>query len=367
MLNKKSLKKVIISVLALTMVLGTVVFAAEGIYTKKLTATYGRIRFNYEGSDVTSQIESAYGTPAFVTEGRSYVPVRAIADLVGVDIDYDNTNHIVKITDPKIAAHKSQLDDKDAEIAKLKAEVEKLKKEEKKAEEAKKDLKSLESSLNKKYSEYEKVEFDIVLKESGNKITIDVTTNLGNTRDEQNWLRMKYSDKKYFMEDLVDQVKKDFKDADISGTIYDSFSRRNLHTFKLNNNGTVSITDGYYGGYNDYYGCNDGYVDSRVRSEFDSKYIYDARLTKLDYRGRNIDFEIDFPTKYKKEWDDLLVSQIESMLDYISDGIDSNYDYDYGYGYSDDIYGRIYSGSELLGTYTRDFRYNTRGRFTPSK
>lgn len=361
MLNKKSLKKVIITILALTMVLGTVAFAADSIYTKKLTATYGKVKINFQGSDVTSQIEQMYGAPAFIAENKTYVPVRSIGDLVGVDIEWDEKTNTAYITDPKIEEHKNQLNEKNKEIAKLELkilELEKVKKEEKKEEVSKTDLKSLQASLNKKYSEYEKVEFDIVLKESGKKITIDINTNLGNTRDDQNWIRMRYSDKKYLMEDVVEQVRKEFKDADISGNIYDSFSRRNLHTFKLNSNGNVSISGGNYDDryYGDDYYYGDGYVDRTVRDEFDSKRIYDAKLIKLDYRGKSADFSIDFPKGYKDIWSGLTDNQKIAMLDSISREIEYEYeyDYDYNYRYLDYIDGRIYSGSDLVGIYTRD-------------
>lgn len=375
MLNKKNFKKVIITILALTMVLGTVAFAADSIYTKKITATYGKVKINFEGSDVTKQIEQMYGAPAFIAENKTYVPVRSIGDLVGVDIEWDEKTNTAFITDPKIAEHKRQLNEKDKEIALLELEIAKFKKAEKeevKKEEEKKDLKSLQASLNKKYSEYEKVEFDIVLKENGKKITIDINTNLANTRDDQNWIRMRYSDKKYLMEDVVDQVKKEFKDADISGNIYDSFSRRNLHTFKLNTNGNVSITDGYYGGYygDDYY-YGDGYVDRTVRSEFDSKNIYDARLIKLDYRGRDAYFEIDFSKTYEDKWKGLENHQIISMLDSIAREIIKEYDYnyaydDYYYDYTDYVDGKVYMGSQLLGTYRKDFGRNTSATFIPA-
>lgn len=371
MFNKKSYKKVIITILALTMILGTVTLAAEGIYTKQLTATYGKIKFNYEGSDVTSQIEEIYGTPAFISEGRSYAPIRAIADLLGVDIDYDNTTHTAIITDPREDEHRKQLDDKDTEIAKLKAEITKLEKEvkkvkeeEKKEEVVKKDLKSLQTSLNKKYSEYEKVEFDIVLKEEkSNKITIDVTTNLSQTRDEQNWIRMRYSDKKYLMEDLVDQVKKEFKNADITGTIYDSFSRKNLYTFRLNTNGTVSITNSDYIGGNSDYRPGAGSLDSYVDDQFYREYgITGARLYDSNY-GTWYDesFEIYFPdtSSNTTEW-----NRIKNNYDieYVLDRISKEIEYEYNLDYDRYIYIDIKKGGTLVGTYTRDLRTST-GRF----
>ena len=365
MFNKKSYKKVIITVLALTMILGTVALAAEGIYTKQLTATYGKIKFNYEGSDVTSQIESNYGTPAFVTQGRAYAPIRAIGDLLGVDIDYDNTTHTAKITDPREEEHKKRLDEKDIEIAKLKAEITKLEKEvkeEKKEEVTKNDIKALQEALNKKYSEYEKVTFDIVLKDTNNKITIDATTNLSNTRDEQNWIRMRYSDKKYLMEDLVDQVKKEFKDADVSGVIYDSFSRRNLYTFRLNTNGTVTINSTGYDGFNDGRD-NVGTLNSYVYREFMDYGVANASLYRSSWGRLDETFEIYFPENdlNTTEWNKL---KNTSNIEYILDRISREIEYEYNLPYDGYMYIDIKKGTTTVGTYSRDLRYNTGGKFT---
>lgn len=357
MFNKKNYKKVLISVLALMMIFGTVALAAEGIFDKKITATYGRIKFTYKGNDVTKLIENQYGTPAFTVDGRAYAPVRAMADLLGVDIDYDNKTHTVKITDSKEESYKLDLDKKNKEIEEKEKEIEELKKEVKKLKEGtvdKADLKSLETSLNKKYGEYEKVEFDIVLKENKNDISIDINTDLRNTRDEQNWIRMKYSDKKYLMEDVVAEVRKAFPNTDVTGNIYDSSSRKNLYTFRQTKNGSLSITNNdYVGGYDDYYDRYDGYVDSTVRSKFKSLYIDDARLSRLDYSGRTAYFKIDFSNTYSSEWRNSSDDDIEYILDYIARDIEDNY--------IDDIQGDIYMGGTRVGTY--DKRDNSSGRF----
>lgn len=81
-------KKVLATTIMLVLALSTVAIAANNVYDKKLTATHGRIKFKVDGKDVTSQIESKYGSPAFVVKeygSRSYVPVRAIAELMGLE------------------------------------------------------------------------------------------------------------------------------------------------------------------------------------------------------------------------------------------------------------------------------------------
>ncbi len=376
MFNKKSYKKAIMTVLALTMILGTVALAAEEIYTKQLTATYGRIKFNYEGSDITSQIEEKYGAPAFVVVDKAYAPVRAIADILGVDIEYDNMTHTAIITDPKAEEHKKQLGEKDAEIEKLKAEVEKLEKnvkeEPKKEEVVANDLASLEKELNRQYVDYKNIEFIISLSKSGNRVNVEITTDFINAKNQYNWGRITSTERKYIVEDIVSQVRKNSPNSDISGHIYEKYNKRYLYSFSQASNGSLNVSIGANSGIYDG-GFNDSYVDSRVKSQFDSKGIYDARLSRVNYAATTANFDIHFSNGYMYEWNGLSTSEIESMLDYISSGINYNdyyndyynnyYGYGYGYGYGNGAYIRVYAGNELLGTYSRSHNYSS-GTFT---
>ena len=127
MFKKSKLQRVFLLTLVLVMALTTVAAAANSIYTKELTATYGRIKFKVDGKDVTNAIESKYGTPAFVVDDRSYVPVRAIAELMGLEVKYDNATHTAELIDTKSKEY-------EAEIKKLNDEIKKLKDEAKKEE-----------------------------------------------------------------------------------------------------------------------------------------------------------------------------------------------------------------------------------------
>lgn len=355
---KKNYKKVVIPALALTMMVSSVALSAEAIYNKQLTATYGRIKFNYEGKDVTKQIESKYGTPAFTADDRAYAPVRAIADLLGTDIDYDSRTHTVKITDTKVESHKKELDSKNKEIANKDKKIEELEKEIKKLKDGtvdKADLKSVETSLNKKYGEYEKVEFNIVLKESKDTISIDINTDLKNIRDEQNWIRMRNSDKRSLIEDIVAEVRKAFPSTAITGNIYDSYSRKNLYTFSQSKTGSLSVSDRDYDDRDDK--GNYGSLDSYVRGEFTDYGIKNASIYRRNPGKSNETFEISFSSTYERDWDDLVYKdyrEVESLLDDIADEIEYYYNYDYRY---DDIYIEIYMGNDMVG------KYNTKRGF----
>lgn len=240
MYNYSRFKKILVTTLALILVLGTAAVAAESIYTKQIKATFGRIKFNVDGKDVTQQIENKYGTPAFVTEdGRSYVPVRAIADLMGLDIDYDNNTHTAKLTDAKSEKYEKQLKEKDQEIAELKKEIKDLKKNV--VEET--SLKDLEKKLNKDFGTYKNVNFDITLKETSSAIDANITVDLKTSSEKSDWNKLNNNDKKYYVEDLVYEIAKEFKDTKITGSIYNNNTKRDLLTFTKNkNSSTVSIS-----------------------------------------------------------------------------------------------------------------------------
>ena len=336
-------KKILISTLVFMLLLSTVVVAASNIYEKKLTATHGRIKFKVDGKDVTKEIEGKYGTPAFTVHEygyRSYVPVRAIADLMGLEIKYDDSTHTAEIIDPK----KSEIYEKDVEIAKLKQEVIILERE---LESLKKDvvvetdLKTLEKKLNKEYGTYENIEFDIVLKENKNNINVSIEVDFYDTRNQSYWNRMTYSNKKTLVEDITDMISKEFTNADITGSIYDNYYRRDLLTFSKKKGSSVSIS------YRDY---RDNYRYDELLD--DAEYYLDANLRKyfvvseISIRER-YDGEIYGTIRLKDEgqWIRDVEDDVDNALYYAESSLIDRY----GSSTYFDI--EVFLGSRKVGTY----------------
>lgn len=363
-------KKTLVITMLLVLALSTMAIAANNIYDKKLTATHGRIKFKVDGKDVTKEIESKYNSPAFTVReynSRSYVPVRAIAELMGMKVEYDDSTHTAEIIDVKSEKYEKELEKKDEEIAELKKEIEKLKKNV--VEET--DLKALEKKLNKEYSTYKDVDFDIKLKESKNRIDVDIVVDLRDGRQENAWSRMGHNNKKAMIEDITDIINKEFSNVDIYGYIYDEFYRKNMLTFNMRKNGSVNISydDRIRDSYDRYY------IDKLVENEFYKEGINDATISKVSTGSREIYFEIDFSSKYETEWKKLGKDDVARILDKIADEI--IYDYDY-YDYHDDYYNRdryyyddyyrdvrayVYMGNTKQGEYYRNYR-DYRGSFT---
>lgn len=252
MFRNKKTQKVVLSTLLVFTLLSTVAFAANGIFDKKITATHGRIKLSYQGEDITKAVEEKYGTPAFTVkeyDGRAYVPVRALADIMGVSVTYDNATHTANFVDSEKLVLQKQLELKDQEIAALQAENNKLKnqvKEEEKKETAKTDIKELEKKLNKDYDVVDNVSFDITLKETSSKITATITIDTRDSSERNAWRKMRTSDRKSLMEDIADDISKIFKNHKVEGSIYDNYERYTLYDFTMNSSGKVTVTDRDY-------------------------------------------------------------------------------------------------------------------------
>ncbi len=326
MFRKGRVRKVLTITILLVLALSTIAIAANEVYQKKLTATFGRIKFKVDGKDVTKEIESKYDTPAFTVNSRSYVPVRAIAELMGMEVKWDGETHTAEIIDVKSKEYEEELKKKDKEIDELKKEVEKLKKNV--VEE--KDLKALQKQLNSEFGTYEDVDFDITLKESKNRIDVTLTMDLRNSRQESAWNRIKHNEKKAMIEDIADIISSEFTNVDIYGSIYDEYYRKDVITFNKKKGSSLSISyDGRGSGY--YYDDRD--IEDIIYNEFDRKKI-DVQVYDIDIGSYDIYLDIDLDISYS-EWKDIRNYELLDILDRISDKIFDYYAYDYGY-YDDD-------------------------------
>ena len=323
MFNKGRFRKVLTITMLLVLTLSTIVLAANEINVKKLTATHGRIKFKVDGKDVTSQIESKYSSPAFTVKeynSRSYVPVRAIAELMGMEVKWDGETHTAEIVDVKSKEYEEEIEKKDKEIAELKKEIEKLKKNV--VEET--DLKAMEKKLNSEYGTYEDVDFDIRLKESTNRIDVTMTMDLRNSRQEGAWNRINYNNRKAMIEDIVDMISSEFKNVDIYGSIYDEYYRKDVHTFNKKQDKSLSMSYGGRSGSNYDY---DDDIDGVVYDEF-GYYDIDAYLEDLRSSSSNVYLEVDIHYGDKSEWRGLGDSKRLDILDKISDEVFYYYDCD---------------------------------------
>jgi len=187
------------------------------------------------------------GTEApFISEGRTYVPLRMLINTFGdKTISWDAVNQKVIITDAEnslryqLAEKESQIEDLQSENDDLQSEIDDLENEIEDLEDEIDDLEDGNSSMDLSDLEdylvdyYEDDITDIVL--SGDEDDIRVTIKV----DESDWDSFSAYEKENFLQDICDDIWYDFEDADITGTVKEGSSI--LQTFEVSAGDDVSI------------------------------------------------------------------------------------------------------------------------------
>lgn len=348
MFKGSKVKKILALSVVFVICLSTIAIAANEIYQKQLTATFGKVKVKVAGADVTNQIETTYGAPAFIANDRTYVPLRAL-ELAGLQITWDPITNTAEIVDIKSMIYESELKKKDAKIAELEKTIKEL--EEKVVDE--KDLADLEEKFNDLFGYYKGVYFDIELKEKTNRIDVNIYINLSKSSQRNSWNSMKESHIRDMIEYITDAISTEIKNVDIYGYIYDEYNKEDLVTFnKKKTSKSVSIS---FEDKTDYY---------RDLEDFVYDLFYDELGIEIDSfdlstSGDRIYFDIEFAEKYLDDWYEMNETEREEFLDIISDEIiyyyeDDDYKHIYGtiivdgyveeeyYRHFDDLYGEIY-------------------------
>ncbi|MGI6331700.1 MAG: stalk domain-containing protein [Zhaonellaceae bacterium] len=181
---------------------------------------------------------------------RVYVPVRAMSEILGKNVDWDSAAYAVRVTDKPDAATdakvkelentitqlKNQLAEKDMQYLILQAQYEALLEEGKTM-----SLKDMQKQLNKEYDEYRDVEFDITLSGKESDITVEIAVDLDDFEDE--WDDLSDNNKTKYLQGIVDDLLEEYEDAEIEGYIYDSStkSKPKLATFTVSSKGKVQL------------------------------------------------------------------------------------------------------------------------------
>lgn len=84
--------------LAMTLLCGTAL-AANTIKTQMIEANYMGIRVVIDGLEVTPKDATGHTVEPFTSNGTTYLPVRAVAEALGKDVEWDGENRIVYIGD----------------------------------------------------------------------------------------------------------------------------------------------------------------------------------------------------------------------------------------------------------------------------
>ena len=234
-------------------------------YTTKLNATYKNIRVSYNGT-----IKSIDKEP-FAIDGSTYVPVRAIGELVGANVTWDGPNNLIKITSTasntvptdnsaQLTLLQQQLQTSNYNLALAQREVETLK-----AELAtyknntsnpssstgtstgtsitSEQLTATEDYLVDNYSEYfRNIEFDFDLRKSSSYLVLTISYDTRNENTAYDELSQTKIDT--FIEKVCDEIANRHADIDIEGTIeYTKSSAVEKASFEYNSKKDKVTTD----------------------------------------------------------------------------------------------------------------------------
>ncbi|MEC1715445.1 stalk domain-containing protein [Schinkia azotoformans] len=228
------------SVLSATALLSGVLFTTSvdaSSALKKVDAHYKNIKIINNSQEVTIDPK----TEPFLLNGVTYIPLRMMGELYNKNVQWNgesNTITIKDITTPisqaTVDSLTAQIKAKDLQIAQLQAEINKLKESQKTG-----NLNTLEKQLNDDYYDYYNDLDDVDIMLSGDKNKIDIRIDV----DGKDWNSLTSSEKTKFLQAIINDILKEFKDADIKGTIKDADnSSKQLASFNIDSSDKVRLT-----------------------------------------------------------------------------------------------------------------------------
>ena len=228
----KNYKKlaVLIAVMVLTLSVASTGFAANTM--ANLKAYYRNIKIMRNGT----QVQMA--TEPFIVDGTTYVPLRAISELLDKEVTFDGVNYKINIIDKpgqNVNEMYAQILSQQQTISQLEAKIKTL-------ESNKKiDLDDLEDDLNDDYDEIEDIEV-VEIKLDGDEDDIEVEIYVDDS--DNDWDDLSDSEIEAFLQDIVDDILDAYKGADIEGFIEDEDSGDELVSFTLSTKDKVVLGNG---------------------------------------------------------------------------------------------------------------------------
>jgi len=335
MFNKK--KMVIAFVVMLSvLILPAVQYSHASVLKKTVDAWYRDIKIVANGTQVQMPLEP------FIMNDSTYVPVRAISEILGKNVAWDGATSSITITDKpgsNVAVLNNTILQQNAEITRLKAEIADLKEQLDDAKSSSDDLNDLEDELNDDYSDFENIEFDIGLDGDEDDIQVEISFDGGEYLDE--WDTLSNSEIEDYLQDIVDDILDEFDGADIDGFIEDSDSNKTMVEFTVDSKGNVSTDSSDFD--SDLENFEDDLNDN-YSNNFDGFEI----SISLSGDEDNIKFYVEVDSN---DWETLSNNAIGDFMDAVYDDISDEFD-------DATVKGYVYDGSVRLGTYTSSSGYD---------
>lgn len=324
---------------------------AAGDYKTK-NVLYGGVRLYYNGTyqNATSQ--------AVLIDGTTYLPVRALGNMLGLSLDWNQNTSTVSIagtTDTLLSAQ-AQLRAKDYQIAALTKELEQLKNQgvvsgvtssnntssnydtTSGTDILGTEITATRKALENKYEDYfDGIEFDFSLSLNSSKLRL--TIEIDDSTDYREFNKLSRSEVKEFLEDVCDEVRDRHDKIAITGAIKYTSNNKTLYSFNYSKSDDLSYSIGSSSS-SSYYDDDDlldiveetGYVKIEGYS---SRIDVEKAKVRVNDDSERITFtlylDID-DSDMKKAWNDNTGTNNDSILkDYlkeIADDLEDETDYD---------------------------------------
>lgn len=245
----------------LCLVLGLSTVFSAGIVDaanyKSLKAAYDNIQVSYNGVIKTLDKEP------FTVDGVTYVPLRAVSQIMGANVDWLSASKTVKITDIKTTDNSAQLSSlqqelatanynlilKQREIDNLTAELAKYKQDTSTGSDVSTSaLNKTLASIQETFGTENRIDWTFDLTQNSNgKLELEISYDSRN--DESRFNRLSSSELRLFTQDICAAIRKNHSDIEIVGSITDSrsdWAKANFTYSKTNKISFDLMSDSYY-------------------------------------------------------------------------------------------------------------------------
>lgn len=322
-------KRIIAVLLCLSLILVAAGIAEAAMATRQVSAVYQNMQIFVNGKAVGVQPDEE----PFIYNGRTFVPIRMVAEALNMNVEWVDAIKSVKITgaaaqaDPNVLAQKdkeiqdlkNQLAQKNSEIQSLNNTIASLRK-----NSDDDTINNLEDDLLSSYDNLEDVDIDdISLDGDEDEVDVDIEVDLSDFGDE--WDELTDSDIENWVEDMVGDIQdKLSEDTEVNGTITDIDSDDVLVDFSKNGDSSLDVDfrdEDYRNG-----GSNSGDVADNLEGE-------DFKVDSIAFTLDRVDYSNNRVTVYlyaddngaSSEWDDLSSSTIDSEVIDICEEIANTY------------------------------------------
>lgn len=273
---------------------------AEDI-TEVIQATGSNARVIYNGKEASLEIK-----PVLV-EGYNYLSVRALASLFGKNIEWNQNENKILISDrtnPVLESLNSELAAKNKSIAELQDKVKRL--ENDIVSGKKLSLRELQDKINNEYGEYEGVIYRVIL--SGNEDEIRVKIEIDLSRDKSSWSRLTVKRREELINEICQEIAGEYGSAKIKGYIKDISDSKKLMNFHYTWKGELEKS--YYRNYSII-----STLEDRFNNDYD-RYFNGVHFTfALNGNDNRIEYTIYIQkNRFEKKWDNISDGALKNFM-----------------------------------------------------